>query len=355
MVPDLLHPDGRGLWCSAGGFHIDPWKPVPLALITHAHSDHARSGSARYVSSAACVPFLKLRLAEGSIIDGVAWSERVQIGSVRVSFHPASHIRGSAQIRIESGNEVWVVSGDYKRATDPTCEAFEVVPCDTFITEATFGLPIYRWNRPEQTAAEISEWWSECRERQRTAVLFTYSLGKAQRVLGELEALAARDESAAWMRDRPVLLHGATLPLTEAYAADGVAMLPFEGATVGAGNATEGTGRQRRVPRGGLVIAPPSAAGSPWMRRFGAGDDYETAFASGWMRVRGVRRRRGYDRGFVLSDHVDWPDLLRTVAETKARRVLVTHGNSETVATYLRDIGIDAAPLQTPFALEEEE
>jgi len=349
-VPDLLKPDERGLWCAAGGFHVDPWKPVPLALITHAHSDHARSGSARFVAAAASVPFLKLRLAAGSVIDGLAWGERVRFGDVWVSFHPAGHIRGSAQIRVESGDEVWVVSGDYKRASDPTCEAFEVVPCTTFITEATFGLPIYRWNRSEETAAEIADWWRECRERGRTAVLFTYSLGKAQRVLGELGALAGRETGAAWMNDRPVLLHGATLPLTEAYRADGVKMLPYEGATI------DEVGRKRRkVEPGGLVIAPPSAAGSPWMRRFGAADDYETGFASGWMRVRGIRRRRGYDRGFVLSDHVDWPDLMRTVEETGAKRVLVTHGNSETVAAYLRERGLDAVPLQTGFASEEEE
>jgi putative mRNA 3-end processing factor len=336
MTPPLLCPDDRGLFCEAGGFHIDPWKPVERAVISHGHGDHARWGSAAYLAAAPSVPILRRRLGEGAVIEGVPFGETVRIGDVAVSFHPAGHILGSAQVRVErkdGDGEVWVFSGDYKRAADPTCEPFEPVPCHTFITEATFALPIYRWDPTSEVAREIWEWWEANREAGRSSVLFCYALGKAQRILAEL---------ARWT-DRAVFVHGSLEPLNEAYRQAGVGMLPTRPVAE--------TVRGQSFA-GELILAPPSAGGSTWMRRFGPAG---TAFASGWMRVRGTRRRRGFDRGFVISDHADWPDLLRTIADTGAERVLTTHGYSDSLARYLREQGQAAGTLATPFQGETED
>ncbi len=323
---DLLTSSAAGLQCQAGGFHVDPWGEVPLAVVTHAHADHLRPGSAAYICAEPSVPFVRKRLGEEATVRGVPYGEKLRLGQVTVSLHPAGHVLGSAQVRIEAGDAVWVVSGDYKRATDPTCAPFEVVPCDVFVTEATFGLPIYRWQEPGRLAADILEWWDAGRAAGRACVLFCYAMGKAQRILAELARLT----------DREVRVHGSVEALTELYRARGAPMLP-----------TRRVAEEKRAAfEGALVLAPPSASGSVWMRRFG---DAETAFASGWMRVRGTRRRKGHDRGFALSDHADWPALLRTVEETGARRILVTHGYAEELARYLRERGADATVLSTPF------
>jgi putative mRNA 3-end processing factor len=248
-----------------------------------------------------------------------------------VSLHPAGHILGSAQVRVETAEGTWVVSGDYKRDPDPTCAPFEVVPCEVFITEATFGLPVYRWRPAPDVAREILAWWDQARAAGQTCVLFAYALGKAQRLLAELAALT----------DRRVLLHGAMTAPVAIYRDAGVRMLPTE--TV--------LEQARGVDFAGeLVLAPPSAAGSPWMRRF---KRPTTGFASGWMRLRGNRRRRNFDRGFVVSDHADWPSLLRTIADTGAARVLATHGNTEALVHRLGERGVDARTLRTHFGEEE--
>lgn len=314
MQPALLEVDARGIGCPRGGFHVDPWRPVERAVVTHAHSDHARPGSAWYLAAEAAVPLLRRRLPEGVPIQGVPWGETVSLDGARVSFHPAGHVLGSAQVRVEAGGEVWVVSGDYKRRTDPTCERFEVVPCHGFVTEATFALPVYRWPDPDRVADEILAWWDENREAGRASVLFCYALGKAQRLLGELGRRT----------DRPALLHGALVSMVEAYREAGISMLPTEVLE----------DRERDALSGALVLAPPSARRSPWMRRF---REARTAFASGWMRVRGTRRGRGVDRGFVLSDHADWDALVGTVAETGAETVWTTHGFREPLARFLRE------------------
>jgi len=329
----LLRTDDCGLFCEAGGFHVDPWKGVERAVISHGHGDHARWGSRAYLAAAPSVPILRRRLGEEARIEGVPFGERVRMGEVTVSFHPAGHILGSAQVRVERGGEVWVFSGDYKRDADPTCEEFETVPCHTFITEATFALPIYRWRPAAEEAREVLAWWEANREAGRASVLFCYALGKAQRLLGELARITDPG--------RTVFVHGAVEPLNECYRQAGVRMLP----TRPVADTTRG-----QSFAGELVLAPPSAGGSPWMRRFG---NAGTAFASGWMRVRGTRRRRGVDRGFVISDHADWPDLLRTIAETGAERVLTTHGYSDSLARYLRERGLQAGTLATPFEGEE--
>lgn len=328
----MLVESPSGVFCPAGGFHIDPWGPAERALVTHVHGDHARPGSDAYLCAEPSRRLLERRFGPDARVEAVPYGEAITIGGVRVSFHPAGHILGSAQIRIEGSSGVWVVAGDYKRAADPTCAPFEPVPCDTFATESTFGLPIYRWDRTDIVIAEILAWWDGNRQGQRTSVLFCYTVGKAQRILAEL----------ARVTDRPVFVHGAMVPMIEAYRDAGVRLLETASVT--------------EQPKGSkfageLVLAPLSARGTPWMRRLGVHSD---AFASGLMRVRGVRRQRAFDRGFVLSDHADWPALLETIAETRAHRVLATHGHAEPLARYLREQGLDAGIMRTAWEGEPE-
>jgi putative mRNA 3-end processing factor len=316
-----------GLYCPDGDFYIDPWGPVPRALLTHAHGDHARAGSGAYLCAAASAPLIARRFGREVAIDGVAYGQPVTLGRVRVSFHPAGHIRGSAQIRLEGPDGVWVIAGDYKRAPDPTCEPFEVVRCDTFITESTFGLPIYHWDPTDEVVADILAWWDGNRDRGLASVLFCYTIGKAQRLLAEL----------ARHTDRTVLVHGMMQPMIDVYRAAGVAMLPTEVLV----------DRPRGASAAGmLVLAPLSARGTPWMRRLG---DLSDGLTSGLMRVRGIRRQRGYDRGFVLSDHADWPALLATIHETGAARVLATHGHAEALARHVATLGIETGVMRTAW------
>jgi putative mRNA 3-end processing factor len=225
-----------------------------------------------------------------------------------------------------------VVSGDYKRQPDPTCAPFEPLECDVFISEATFALPVYRWTPTAQVVEEILRWWRVNRDRGIASVLFCYALGKSQRVMAELRALIGDDD--------PVYLHGAVASLTDIYRTAGVSMVPTLSATT----------EKKTDYRGALVIAPPSAAGTPWMRRFG---EHSSGFCSGWMRVRGDRRRKGYDRGFVISDHADWPGLLETCLGTRARKILLTHGYSDALTRYLNERGVEAAALSTAYGDEE--
>ena len=322
----LISVRPEGLYCEKGDFYIDPWRSVETALITHAHSDHARAGSAQYIATAHSEGILRRRLGQDMQLQGVEYGDRLKLGDTWVSFHPAGHVLGSAQIRVEHNDEVWVVSGDYKRCADPSCAPFEVVPCDTFITEATFGLPIYRWDSGAETVRRIYNWCQG--DPDRPSILFCYAFGKAQRVLSELVQFT----------DRPVYVHGAVHALTEIYREQGVAMVP-----------TLPTSEMPRTHTyaGDLVLAPPSGHRSSWMKRF---KHPQTAFASGWMAVRGARRRRGYERGFVLSDHADWPGLIKTVKETGAQTVYVTHGQSDVVSRYLQEsLQLEAMPLETLF------
>lgn len=331
MVAPLITVTKQGLYCKAGDFYIDAWKPVETDLLTHAHSDHARSGASRYIATAVSDGILRKRLGQEIDLQGVEYGEKLKLGDTWVSFHSAGHVLGSAQIRIEHKEEVWVASGDYKRCADPTTEPFEVVPCDAFITEATFGLPIYQWQSGAETAREIFDWWQS--DLNRPTLLFCYAFGKAQRVLAELRSLT----------DHPVYLHGAVQNLVETYRNVGVEMV--ETIPVSAMD-------RKYKFEGDLIIAPPSAHRSPWMKRF---KHPQTGFASGWMAVRGNRRRRGYERGFVLSDHADWPSLIKTVRETGAKQVYVTHGQNDVLSRYLREVeGVDAQPLDTLFEGEAE-
>ena len=321
-----------GLLCRAGGFYVDPWRPVERAVITHAHSDHAQADSEHYLAATPGLGVLRLRVGASADIQGLAYGERLKIGDVTVSLHPAGHILGSAQVRIEHAGEVWVVSGDYKLGEDPTCAPFEPVPCHTFITESTFGLPIYRWAPQSQIFADIDDWWRSNKEAGRASLLLCYALGKAQRVLAGVSSEIG-----------PVFLHGAVERVTQAYRAAGIKMV----ATGPVGPAKRGDDW-----RGALVIAPPSALNTPWGRRM---RPLVSGFASGWMRVRGARRRRAVDRGFVLSDHADWPGLISAISATGASRVLVTHGHAAPLVRYLGEQGLDAQALATRFVGEAEE
>ncbi len=331
LPPDaLLQLSPQGLYCPAAAAWIDPWRPVPRALITHAHADHARPGCGEYWAIEASEPILRQRLGAAIQLLPVSYGEVLRIGDARVSFHSAGHVLGSAQIRVEAGGESWLVSGDYKRCADPSCAPFEPVTADVFITEATFALPIYRWQSGAAVAEQIRSWWQAAPERP--SLLFAYAFGKAQRLLAELHAIGVGEE---------VLLHGAVDTLMPAYRKAGVALPPTRPLTaLDKGEALAGR----------LVIAPPSAHRSAWMKRFKAP---QTAFVSGWMAVRGARRRRGYERGFVMSDHADWDGLIRSVRDSQAQQVYVTHGNSDGLARYLREVeGVAAEPLDGRFQAE---
>lgn len=343
---DLITLTSRGLYCERGDFYIDAWKPVPQTIVTHAHGDHAHYGHGQYFCSEVGEGVTRLRVGQNAIIEGLPYGKVVTMGDTKVSLHPAGHILGSAQVRVECDGEVWVFTGDCKRDPDPTCAPFEVVECDTFITEATFALPIYKWRSTSEIAKEIHEWWMKNREHGRNSVLCVYALGKAQRVLAELSKYT----------NEPVYIHGALSRLTEMYRRAGIHMLP----TLSASQASEpeqekpkARAKQKTKMSGQLILCPPSASGSIWMRRF---EPYEVAFASGWMSVRGNRRRESYDRGFVISDHSDWPSLIRTIKETKAKRVLATHGASDVLARYVtEEMKLQGDVLKTQFHPELED
>lgn len=332
----LIIPTEQGPYCPAGGFHVDPAAPVDLAIVTHAHADHARPGSRRYLAAAEGAGLLRHRLGEVQL-EPLAYGEQLRLGDALVSLHPAGHVLGSAQVRVEAHGETWLLTGDYKRRHDPTCAPFEPVRCDVLITEATFGLPVYVWEDPAQVARRILAWWRS--DADRPSLLFAYALGKAQRILAELQR-QARETGPPLGR---IFVHGAVDALLPSYREAGV---PLPEVTHVGSDQDDGN------YAGALVLAPPSAHRSPWMARFRAP---QTAFASGWMQVRGQRRRWGYEQGFVLSDHADWPGLLRTVRESGARRVHVTHAGSEVFADYLtREWGLDATPFATPWSRDED-
>jgi putative mRNA 3-end processing factor len=320
----------EGLYCVPGQFYIDPWRPVERAVITHAHGDHARGGHQHYLAAQPGVNVMKSRLGPINIT-GLAYGEQVVHNGVTVSLHPAGHVLGSAQVRMEYRGEVWVASGDYKVEADRTCTPFEPVRCDTFITESTFGLPIYRWQPEQQIFDDVNAWWAANAEQGRASVLLGYSFGKAQRLLSGLDPSIG-----------PIIAHGAVQTLNQVYRDEGV-WLP---STVMVGD----------VPKSeigkSIVLAPPSAAGSPWVKRFG---DFSDGFASGWMQLRGARRRRGVDRGFVLSDHADWPGLLEAITATGAQRVIVTHGSIAVLVRWLQAQGLQASGFDTEYGDDEAE
>ena len=331
---DLIVLRPQGLYCPAGDFYIDPWRPVDRAVITHAHADHARPGHRHYLCSAEGAGLLRVRLGDVTL-QTLLWGEPLHWQGVRISLHPAGHVLGSAQVRIEHRGRVWVASGDYYAAGhgehNPTCSAFEPLRCVCFISESTFGLPIYRWRPQAEVLADINAWWQRNADAGRPSLLMAYSLGKAQRLLAGVDASIG-----------PVLVHGAVEPLNQVYRDAGVALAPC----LPAAQATS-----REAWSRALIIAPPAVHGSAWARRFG---DFSDAFASGWMQLRGARRRQGVDRGFVLSDHADWPGLQAAIRATGAERVIVTHGYEAVMVRWLREQGLMAGSFRTEFGDEAE-
>lgn len=325
---DFTH---KGLYCAAGDFYIDPWQPVNKAIITHAHSDHARWGSNYYLCHEASLLLLKLRLGEIAV-EPVQWNETIHINGMKVSLHPAGHIIGSSQVRIENNNEVWVVSGDYKLEDDGISGRFEPVKSNVFITESTFGLPIYQWKPQEEIFQNIRNWINDNRSAGKTSVLIAYSLGKAQRLMQCIRDM-----------DIKIFLHGAVWNVHQTLLDAGYD-LPF------AERVLPETAKENF--KGSIVIAPPSADGTPWMKRFAP---YSVGVCSGWMQVRGNVRRRNADAGFALSDHADWKGLLDAVKATGAEKVFVTHGFQAAFSRYLNENGIAAAEVKTEFGGEEEE
>ena len=331
MAQPLLKATDRGVYCPAGKFYIDPWAPVEHAIITHAHTDHARWGCQKYLATPTGTLVLEARFGASfrGRTQALAYGEPLDIHGVRVSLHPAGHVLGSAMVRVEHKGQVWVASGDYKTDRDGISEPWEPVKCHTFITESTFGLPIFRWRPPHELNDDLNTWWRANAAAGRTSAVFGYSLGKAQRLI------AAADPSIG-----PIFIHGAMTKTTEAYRAAGVALPPTAHADRDAVRAAAGRA---------LVIAPPITLGSPWLRKFG---DISTAFASGWMQVRGTRRRRNVDRGFVLSDHADWPGLLHAIKESGATSIGVTHGSVGTLVRYLCEMSLNAWALPTRYVGE---
>ena len=322
----------EGLYCAPGNFYIDPWRPVERAVITHGHSDHARRGSRHYLTATLGAGVLRKRLGKDIHLETLDYGQLIDHFGVKVSLHPAGHVLGSAQVRLEYQGEVWVASGDYKLEDDGTCAPFEPVRCHTFITESTFGLPIYHWQPQAGVFADINSWWRSNAAAERTSVLFCYAFGKAQRLLSGLDPETG-----------PILTHAAVEELNEVYREAGVKLPPTQrvrDSTVIA--------QLRRS----IVLAPPSAQGTPWMKRFG---DYADGFASGWMQLRGTRRRRGVDRGFILSDHADWTGLQKAIAATGAERVFVTHGQINVMVRWLREQGLNGQAFATEYGGEEAE
>jgi len=336
MASELIVQRPEGLYCPAGDFHIDPWRPVARAIITHAHADHARRGHGAYLATAVSAGVLRARLGDITL-QGLRYGEQIDLQGVKLSLHPAGHVLGSAQVRVEHQGQVWVASGDYfasgfESDVNATCEPFEAVRCHCFITESTFGLPIYRWRPQAEVLADVNAWWAANAAAGRASLLLGYSFGKAQRLLAGVDAGIG-----------PIVVHGAVEPLNEAYRAAGVALPP----TLRVEQVTD-----KAQLRRALVVAPPSVLGSPWTRRFGDASD---AFASGWMQLRGARRRQGVDRGFVLSDHADWPGLQRAIAGTGASRVIVTHGYEAVMVRWLEEQGLQAGSFATEFGGDDGE
>ncbi len=326
----LINFTEKGLYCSQGDFYIDPWSPVAKAVITHGHSDHAYSGSGSYLCHHYTKPILQLRLGP-NVYQCVDWGEPVVMNGVKVTLHPAGHVIGSSQIRVEYKGEVWVVSGDYKTIDDGISGQFEPIKCNTFITESTFGLPIYKWQPQVEIYKNIGEWITKNQAKGKTSVLIAYSLGKAQRVMPAISAVTDK-----------IYVHGAIWNMHETLKNAGWQLPDVKRVT---------PETPKEDFKNAVVVAPPSADGTPWMRKF---SPYSVGVCSGWMQIRGTARRRNVDAGFAMSDHADWPGLLQAVRATEAERVYVTHGFQAAFSRYLNEIGIEAAEVKTKYGNDEE-
>ena len=330
MKKPLLHFNAKGIYCQQADVYLDPWKPVKKAIITHGHADHSRWGHLQYITHHTNVPIIKHRLGDIQVA-GVNWGETFMVNGVKFSLHPAGHIIGSSQVRVEYKGEVWVFTGDYKLEDDGIATPYEPVKCHSFITECTFGLPAFKWQPQKEVFQEINQWWQENREEGNTSVLFAYSLGKAQRLLKNIYASIGEIYTHAAIENmNDVVRNIASLPQTKRITKD----------------------TKKEEIKGNLVLAPPSAHGSPWIRKM---VPYVTASASGWMTFRGARRRRAIDKGFVLSDHCDWSSLLSAIKATGAEKIICTHGYTDIFSRFLNEQGFDARTEQTQFEEETAE
>lgn len=328
----LLSVNEFGLYCKQGDFYIDPWKPVKTALITHGHSDHMRWGMGHYICHHHTVPILRLRLGAENSVQGVAYEEEFEINGVTVSFHPAGHIIGSSQIRLSAGGDVWLFTGDYKLAPDGVSQPYSLVKCDHFITESTFGLPVYNFPPSQLIYDDMNSWWQKNAAEGLNTVLLGYALGKAQNILAHAD-----------QRIGDIFLHGAVDNVNLALTEVGY---NFVGTRI-----TSDT--RRDAIRGALIVAPPSAMDTPWLRSL---KPYRIAMCSGWMQLRGARRRRAVDRGFALSDHCDWQQLNTAVQQTGAKHVYVTHGYEHNFSKWVREeYDIAASIFKTLYNDAEEE
>jgi putative mRNA 3-end processing factor len=327
-MSQLLTFTDKGIFCSIGGFYIDPWVGVDFAVITHAHSDHSRWGSRHYLAHRDSEPILRLRLGQDINLQTTQYHQDININGVKVTFYPAGHIIGSSQIRVEYKGEVWVASGDYKTEDDGISTAFEPVHCHNFITESTFGLPIYRWKKQADIFNSINQWWRKNQDKGKTSILFGYSLGKAQRILQYLDKEQGN-----------IYAHTAVYNAQKAFCDFGLPIYPVRQWTYDIPKDTKA-----------MIVAPPSAAHSPWLKRF---EPYATGICSGWMQVRGLQRRANADAGFALSDHADWPGLLDAIKATGAEKVYVTHGYQSIFSRYLNEIGIESQEVITQYGDDE--
>lgn len=330
-MPNLISFTDTGLYCRQGNFYIDPWKPVDFAIITHGHSDHARIGHKHYLCHTLTKPILQLRLGENNY-QTLAWNEPIFINGVKISLHPAGHIIGSSQVRIEYNGEVWVFTGDYKTENDGISGQYEPVRCNTFITESTFGLPIYKWKPQQEIYTNIQDWVQQNQQDDKTSVLIAYSLGKAQRVMDAVKNITDT-----------VYVHGAIFNMQQVLDGLGYSFVQVK-------RISADTTKQEL--KNAIVIAPPSADGTPWMKKL---NPYRLGLCSGWMQVRGNVRRRNADIGFALSDHCDWPGLLSSISATGAENVYVTHGFQSVLSKYLNEKGIAAWEVKTQYGTEDDE
>lgn len=330
LMKKLLEFTGKGIYCPQADVYIDPWGSVDKSIITHAHSDHARRGSKYYLAHKYSVPVMKYRLGIDINVESTEYGKTININGVNISLHPAGHIPGSAQVRLEYKGEVAVASGDYKLENDGLSEAFEVVKCNTFISESTFGLPVYKWKKQSEIFNDVNSWWKRNKESGKVSVICGYALGKAQRILFNVDRSIGR-----------IFGHGGVTNINEIFINAGLNIPVIERVTAAL---------NKKDFEGSLVIAPPSAIGSSWLKKF---DPYSLGYASGWMNVRGAKRRQALDIGFAISDHADWNDLNTAIKETGAEKVFVTHGYTAVFVKWLRENNIDAYELQTKFVGEE--
>jgi putative mRNA 3-end processing factor len=328
----LLSFTDKGIFCKKAGLYIDPWKPVDYALITHAHADHSRSGNKHYLSTDLSKPIIQHRLGQDISIESVTYGETKTINGVKFSFHPAGHIIGSAQIRVEYKGEVWVVSGDYKLEDDGFSAPFESIKCDVFITECTFGLPVFAWKDPNEVFEEINQWWKKNKEENKATILCGYSLGKAQRLIQGVDPSIGKIYTHGAIENTNQVIREMGVDLRDTIYID-----PDD---------------KKKDYAGSLIIAPPSALGTTWQKKF---RPFEVGIASGWMNLRGPRRRRSVDRGFILSDHADWEGLNQAIKASECEKVIVTHGYTSIFSQYLQEQGYDATIESTEFEGEVED